>query len=73
MAVTVESGVNSTTSDALVGEKACAIRTMFRQPLNIDPAARVVVNGERVNEEYVAQDGDVIEFVKSSGQKGDRR
>ena len=72
MAVTVECGVNSTTAE-LAGQKACDIRTMLRQPLNIDPAAATVVNGEAVRSEYVAQDGDVIEFVKRSGQKGDRR
>ena len=72
MSVTVESGVNSTTAE-LAGQKVCDIRVMLRQPLNIDPAARIVVNGDAVPSEYVAQDGDTIEFVKQSGQKGDLR
>lgn len=71
MAVTVESGVNSTQAE-LAGQKVCDIRTMLRQPLNIDPAARILVNGEPQRDSYVAQNGDVIEFVKASGQKGDR-
>ena len=70
MSVTVESGVNSTQAE-LAGQKVCDIRTMLRQPLNIDPAARILVNGEASPDSYVAQDGDTIEFVKASGQKGD--
>ena len=70
MSVTVESGVNSTQAE-LAGQKVCDIRTMLRQPLNIDPAARILVNGEASPDSYVAHDGDTIEFVKASGQKGD--
>ena len=72
MSVTVESGVNSTTAD-LAGKTVGDIRAMLRQPLNLDPAATVIINGETHAPDYVAQDGDVIEFVKKSGQKGDRR
>lgn len=65
----VISGVNNLDAN-LVGRSVSEIRNMLSQPLNIDAASKPVVNGETVNEDYVLEDGDELEFVKASGEKG---
>lgn len=63
------SGVN-TLDAGLAGKSVADVRSMLNQPLNIDPASKPVVNGETVSEDYVLEDGDELEFVKASGEKG---
>ncbi|MEI7765030.1 MAG: hypothetical protein WCI93_00425 [bacterium] len=67
--VKVISGVNQIEA-GLAGQSVTSVRNMLSQPLNIDSAAKPVVGGETVNEDYVLTDGDELEFVKSSGEKG---
>ena len=67
--VKVISGVNQLEA-GLTGISVATVRQMLSQPLNIDAASKPVVNGETVNEDYVLCDGDELEFVKASGEKG---
>ena len=65
----IVSGVN-TLDAGLAGKSVADVRNMLSQPLNIDPASKPVVDGETVCEDYVLADGDELEFVKASGEKG---
>lgn len=67
--IKIVSGVNTLDAN-LVGRSVSDVRNMLSQPLNIDVASRPVVNGETVEEDYVLEDGDELEFVKASGEKG---
>lgn len=63
------SGVNTLDAN-LAGRSVADVRGMLSQPLNIDQAAKPMVEGETVGEDYVLADGDELEFVKASGEKG---
>jgi len=65
----IVSGVN-TLDGGLAGKSVSEIRNMLSQPLNIDSSSKAVVDGEEVNEEYVLGEGQELEFVKASGEKG---
>lgn len=65
----VISGVNQLEA-GLAGQSVATVRNMLSQPLNIDVASKPVVNGESVDEAYCLEDGDELEFVKASGEKG---
>lgn len=69
MSVTVDNGVNSLTED-LAGRTVADVRSMLRQALNIAPEAGAYVNGEIADSERVLENGDKLEFIKASGQKG---
>ena len=69
MATKIINGVNELTA-SLAGQTVTNIRAMLAQALNIDPAARPLVNGEAATEGYTLQDDDELEFVKASGEKG---
>ena len=43
---------------------------MLAQALNIAPAAKAVVDGANVGEDYELGDGESLEFVKAAGEKG---
>lgn len=68
-AITVINGVNTLTA-ALAGQTVGNVRAMLIQALNIAPDATPVVSGTQVQEDYLLQDGDELEFVKPSGDKG---
>jgi hypothetical protein len=68
--IEVRNGVNSIPIEEIEGKEVHEIRSMLSQALNIDTAAVPTVNGETVNENYVLVDGDELEFVKPSGEKG---
>ena len=70
MSVSVECGVNSAQGE-YAGRTVGDVRTMLRQALNIDPTARVVVNGNRnYVADYELSNGDIVEFIKAAGEKG---
>lgn len=69
MATRIINGVNELNAD-LAGQTVSNVRAMLAQALNIDPAAKPLVNGEAVAEGYTLQDDDELEFVKASGEKG---
>jgi len=65
----VISGVNTLDAN-LAGRSVADVRGMLSQPLNIDQAAKPVVDGQNVSEDCILEDGDELEFVKASGEKG---
>lgn len=69
MAVSVSHGVNKLASE-LAGLTVESIRTRTTMALNTDPEAASYVNGQPVGCDYVVSDGDRVEFIKKSGQKG---
>jgi len=62
-------GINTLDAN-LDGKSVAEVRSMLTQALNIDPAAKPMVDGEAVSEDYVLTDNDELEFVKASGEKG---
>jgi len=69
MANQIINGVNNLSAD-LAGKNVAEVRGMLAQALNIDQAAKPLVNGADADASYVLQSGDELEFVKPSGTKG---
>lgn len=67
--VTVISGANEA-SATLEGQSVGQVRQAFAAALNIPDGARATVNGEAVGETYSLQDGDELNFVKDTAEKG---
>ena len=68
--VTVSYGVHRLENQKLEGKQVGNIRRELEQSLNIDPRAENVVNGKKVNSDYVLKQSDQLEFVKRAGDKG---
>lgn len=66
---TIINGVNTLSAD-LAGKTVSEVRSMLAQALNIDAAAVATVDGVKVNSNYVLEDGNELEFIKPSGEKG---
>ena len=47
-----------------------AVRTRFRDRLDIDPTAVAVIDGRPVDESAVVQAGQLLTFVRRAGEKG---
>ena len=62
-------GVNTLTA-SLCGKSVAEVLGMLAQALNIDNVAVPTVNGSTVYPSYILQDGDELELVKASGEKG---
>jgi hypothetical protein len=45
-------------------------RAELQDRMNIDPEAIAVVDGNRVPEDTILQEGNVLHFVKEAGEKG---
>jgi hypothetical protein len=54
----------------LVGMTVSQARDELTDRMNIDPDAVSVVDGQEVDENTVLQEGQVLNFVKRSGEKG---
>jgi hypothetical protein len=54
----------------LVGMTVAQARDELTDRMNIDPDAVSVVDGQEVDENTVLQEGQVLNFVKRSGEKG---
>ena len=67
--VNIESGVNSMSLD-VAGTSVASVISTVKSILNLDGEESVKVNGNDVDADYIVQDGDKIEFVKASGEKG---
>ncbi len=68
--VTISSGSMSN-NYPVVGKSIYEIEKLLGQVLNVNPYARIVlVNGEEVTNDYVIQEGDVVEFVNEAYDKG---
>lgn len=51
------------------GKSVSWIRSHLREIYNIDPKAEPLINGQKVNEQAVVEEGNHLEFVKQSGVK----
>jgi len=69
MSVTAISGASCETFQ-LAGQRIGQARTFLNPILNVDADAVVLVNGNEVDENYVLQRRDSLEFVKKAGEKG---
>lgn len=68
--VTISSG-SMTNNYPVVGKSIYEVEKTLGQILNVNPYARIVlVNGEEVTNEYIIQEGDVVEFVNEAYDKG---
>lgn len=68
-AITVSCGANSG-KFPVVGKTIGAVAEFLREVLNVDRLADGLVNGKKVEGNYVLQSGDNLEFLKPSGRKG---
>ena len=69
--ITLIHGVNKLNRDDLANLSIETIKQDYEDALSISSHVTVKVNGTTVNDlGRVAQDGDVIEFVKMAGEKG---
>jgi hypothetical protein len=73
MAVTMAHGANEYASEHAVGQSVGAVRAAYAELLNLPPDQRVParVGGKEVPDTYILEDGDRLEFIQKSGQKGD--
>ncbi|MCK9376351.1 MAG: MoaD/ThiS family protein [Syntrophobacterales bacterium] len=55
---------------AIAGKSVAEVRQALKEPLNIDPRALALVNGQDVAAAYVLKQGDQLEFVRLAGEKG---
>jgi len=68
--VTVCSGPYIEQNIPLSGRSVGDVRLLFGDRLDIDPNAQAVLDGEEVTDETVIKSGQVLTFVKKSGEKG---
>jgi hypothetical protein len=54
----------------LVGMTVAQARDELTERMNIDPDAISVVDGQEVDDNTILQEGQVLNFVKRSGEKG---
>ncbi len=54
----------------VVGNTVSEVAGLLQQALNIDLTAQAVVNGNTVQNSYMLEDGDSLEFLKTGGRKG---
>jgi hypothetical protein len=55
---------------AIAGKSVSEVRQALKEPLNIDPRALALVNGQDVAASYILREGDQLEFVRLAGEKG---
>jgi len=46
------------------------VRTRFRDRLDLDPHSVAIVDGRRVSDDHVLQSGQVLSYIRPSGEKG---
>jgi hypothetical protein len=68
--VTITCGVNQLPTDRVVNLSIGDIRRKYRDQLNIPQGARAVLNGRQSGDDVQVKDGDELEFVKETGEKG---
>lgn len=52
------------------GKAVGAVAEILREVLNVDRMSVGIVNGEEVDDDYILEVGDVLEFIKPTGSKG---
>lgn len=68
--ITVTCGANTSAFGEIAGKSIGQLRQDLGDVLNIAPDSQVIVSGENVDENYILQAGDRVEFIKASGVKG---
>lgn len=68
--VRVTSGASDQTFDNIVGQKVGTVRASLVSVFNIPADAQAFVNGKPVEDGYILQDGQQVEFIKKAGVKG---
>lgn len=56
--------------DNFIGSRISQVKKEMKDVLNIASDAQVLVCGKKVDDNYIVQEGDAIEFVKEAGDKG---
>ncbi len=69
--VKISYGVHVLTA-AIAGKSVGEVRQALKEPLNIDPRARALVNGREASASLVLKEEDQLEFVRLAGEKGGR-
>lgn len=67
--IQVTYGANSQEVD-VVGKTVGQIREGMAEALNVPKDATALISGEPVVNDYALQQGDRVEFVRASGEKG---
>jgi hypothetical protein len=57
---------------AVAGKSVGEVRQALKEPLNIDPRALALVNGQEVAGSHLLKESDQLEFVRLAGEKGGR-
>jgi hypothetical protein len=68
---TVRYGVHNLPDLNIAGKTVGKVRGSLKTALNIDEKAKSLVNGKEVNDDYVLQPDDNLEFVRLAGTKGE--
>lgn len=68
--VTIASGAHPETSFPVAGKTVAWVLERLGKEWNIDPDSSILVNGRGQDKNYVLQENDQLEFVKTAGQKG---
>jgi len=55
---------------AVAGKTVGAVSEILREVLNVDRMSTGIVNGEEVDDSYILESGDTLEFIKPTGGKG---
>lgn len=66
--VKVVCGANE--QEVAAGLSVAEVRKDQKEILNIADDADALVNGDKVDEDYILEEGDQLEFVKAAGDKG---
>jgi hypothetical protein len=56
---------------SVCGKTVGAVAELLKEALNIDRMSLGIVNGEEVDNSYIIESGDSLEFLKPAGDKGD--
>lgn len=54
----------------VVGKTVGAVSEFLREVLNVARMSRGIVNGNKVEDNYVLKAGDILEYLKPAGSKG---
>lgn len=68
--VRVVHGANEEYFDNLAGKTVGKVRKALREVFNIPGDAKAIVQNQPVEDDFVLQAGESIEFCKTAGQKG---
>lgn len=70
MAVQIIHGSNLQSFDGIEGTTIAEIKTLLRDVLNLSPEVNAYCDRDLASVHYLVEDGDVIEFVRTQGNKG---